>query len=285
MTDSPNPPSALTTRFGRAFESCLSALRQLPVDELQDIDFEIPWGACLALEAMPRILATREQLATLDGAGPFRLEFLGTVEGYALAAAHAHARHMALADSEALLDGAVRRGHALRELLTANTVVLAVHGVIEHSVAHGFKGNHGYQDIAAELLALVELWRDVLGQLDGKTMVTPLHLIQAECYADQLLVGVTALGEDASVADVEAANDERRRAFTAFSESYDPIRAALTYLFHKEDSGVRIAPAIAPRDQRLVRLSQLERAMTYTPREEWDPQWQDEFDRLYYDSK
>jgi hypothetical protein len=266
------------TRFSRAY-----AVFEPPWQSKKPakIDFEIPWGVCRALDALPRIEAVRDKLATLDGAGPFRMPQVDALERCALAAAHMQARYLAATDLEGLLDGAVRRGHAVRELLIANTQVVALHGVITDAEARAFKGQHGYQDIAGELLGLAKLWSCLTKKIEGRTLVTGLHLIEAECYADQLLVAVSALGQEYSDVQVEAMRAERDRLFTLFFECYDPIRAALTFLFHKDDHGTAIAPALSEHDKRQVRLAQLEHAMSYTPREQWDPMWEIEFDELY----
>jgi hypothetical protein len=269
------------TRFARAYAAFEPPwLSPKP----EKIDFDITRGVCLALDALPRIEAVRDRLSTLDGQGPFRLEQVDALERCALAAAHADARHLAATDLDTLLDSTVQRGHNLRELLIANTHVLEMHGVVTAAEARAFQGLHGYQDIAAELLGLVEFWNAIAGRVAGRTFVTPLHLIEAECYADQILLAVGALGQEYSEAELAALSAERESLFTAFHECYDPIRAALTFLFHEEDNGIAIAPAISPRDKRGVRIAQLELKMRKTPRDQWDPLWELEFDDLY-DSK
>ncbi len=273
---------ATTTRFGRAFSKVRSSLETERLGDFVEPDFELAHGACLALDAVPRIFANRKEFDIFKGnVGPFRHYYIDTLEARASCAAHAHARRDAVTDPESLLERALHRAYPLRELLCANTRVVALHGLIDSDVPLRFQERHGYQDVAAELLALVDLWSGLLLRLGGKTLVTRLHLIEAECYADQLILALMASGRDFSEAQVAQVERERCAACVSFTEAYEGIRAALSYIFHDKDNGVAIAPAVSWRDQRWVRICELERVMDATPRSEWNPQWEQELDMLH----
>jgi hypothetical protein len=202
-----------STRFGRAFSDAQHSLRTVELSNYAEPDFEIFEGACLALDAVPRIFANRQEFDVFRGeAGRFRHCFVDQLEARALCAAHARAQYEALVGPEGLLERALGRAYPLRELLCANTRVLALHGIVSHDVASRFRERHGYQDVAAELLALGELWQGLLVRLDGKTLVRRLHLIEAECYADQIILALAAQGSEFSPATVARADEARRAA-------------------------------------------------------------------------
>jgi hypothetical protein len=86
------------------------------------------------------------------------------------------------------------------------------------------------------------MFRDKWSVLEGKTLIQPKDLKDAQVLADRL---TSAVGErEQTPAQAVEATERRQRAFSLFVKAYDQARRAISYLRWEQGDVDSIAPSL-----------------------------------------
>ncbi|HEU4538162.1 MAG TPA: hypothetical protein VFS00_28770, partial [Polyangiaceae bacterium] len=168
-------PVAITSAHELAFARVRPKIVALPADEVRRITVHVPAAAMLALGALPRIRAFREELAA-EFAPPL-LVALDALEDYALAAYLAHARALPRDGGETKLREYVNEAGPLRERLLASAGALVAFGLLDAKRVAAVRLGVGHLDTAEALAALGLMHADAWPSLASKT---PLERAEVE---------------------------------------------------------------------------------------------------------
>lgn len=185
-------------------------------------------------------MALREQcVAELPKADPTCFDVL---ESQALALGYSQGRHqMALRPAQPVQD--ISAKCVVKHDILSTGIELAIkRGLLAGHSLRELRGPVGYKNQAADLIALVALYRDNEKALAGRTGISKEDLDEAEALAYQLF---GAIGEREQLPITVAATTEaRQRAFTLFMNTYDDVRRIVHYLRWKEGDADEIAPSV-----------------------------------------
>jgi hypothetical protein len=126
-------------------------------------------------------------------------------------------------------------------LLLSDATALAKRGVLDAQKLRELKGGPGYKNIAFDLLTLVAMFRDKWSVLEGKTLIQPKELKDAQMLADRL---ISAVGEREQTPAQAIEAERRQRAFSLFVKAYDQARRAISYLRWEQGDVDSIAPSL-----------------------------------------
>jgi hypothetical protein len=226
--------------FALAFSDSKPQRDALLPEEILRVNLDVPSAVASTLGALPEILAVRsdvvKHLPTFDITHFDRLQML------AMSLSHAFARGKTSLPGTDKLPDLNAEATALRDNLLADMTPLVRRGLIHPDAFRACKGYVGYKVVATELQVLVSVARDNWSRIGGKCGITLDELDRAEKLVGHIL-RLVGLREQAPEIAAAAAED-RDRAFTLFSRSYDQIRRAVLYLRWDENDGDEIAPSL-----------------------------------------
>jgi len=225
--------------FREAYEQVLPAAAALREEELLPVNIDVPSAVATTAGVLPKIMAYRAAAAKLEG---FDISHFDQLQLRAFAVGHAHTRFQTASAPPEALAALNERGIKLRDTMYLDAVALANRGMISGERIGSFKANVGYKNIAFDLLGLAEVLRESWDKIASRTGIQPSELSEAELLGRQL-VDAVGMREQAPavVAQVQA---QRQRNFTLFSQSYDQVRRAITFLRWDHDDIDQICPSL-----------------------------------------
>jgi hypothetical protein len=246
MSQSNVTVSAPVPRFREAYQTLLEEMRAVPIDDLTNVNLDIPTAVTTVLGALPQIRALRAQItATIP---EFDIARFDKLEAYTMAVGYANSLYLAASQPSESIEKLAEEGVTVRDLLVAETTTLAQRRLIDGQRLKELKGANGYRNLAVDLLTLAAMVREVWPTLGGKTTLQLAELDQAEILADRLLTTVGQREQGPAVVATSAEN--RQRAFTLFITAYDNVRRVATFLRWREDDADEIAPSLYGKGRR-----------------------------------
>lgn len=224
-------------KFRAAYESLAAERAALPEDGLVHINVDIPTAVNTALGNFPVIQKFAAEAKGLPG---FDMNTIEKLDVYAEGLAFAQMLYNAASKPVPVVPDLADEVAKERQKLLASAEALAARGYLDATRLRDLKGGPGYKNIAYDVGTLVAMMRAAWPQIEGKTAVTQDELTNAQVLTEKLLLSLAAR-EQQNAASTAAA-DERSRAFTLFSNAYDQVRRAATYL-HWGESIDDIAPS------------------------------------------
>lgn len=235
-----NPTAPPEVLFEDAYNSLLPKFRALSTEELVPINLDIPAAVTTALGVAPELAAFKDEVA--QHLPKLDFEPMLHLDEYAMALSHAHTLYLMASQPVDSLQALVAEGTALRETLFVDASALVRRSLLNGNQLKDLQGPVGYKNLAVDLQILAALFRENLGQLQGKCAVQATDVHRAEQIAAEILrtVGLREQGPTS----VAATSDMRARAFTAFVRVYDQARRIVTFLRWNEDDVGSIAPSL-----------------------------------------
>jgi hypothetical protein len=221
------------------YERLLPELQALSLDELVNINLDIPSAVMTTLGALPEIRAFRTEILALPN---FDGKAFDKLEDYAFALQHAHTLFLMATQPTKELDVLTEEATALRETLLMDASALAHRGHINGNRLNELQGAHGFRNLATDLGLLVGVLREAWPQIQGRSSVQVAELDHAVRVAQRVLrlAGLREQGPEA----VASVTDMRMRAFTLFSRTYDDARRAITFLRWSIGDADKICPSL-----------------------------------------
>lgn len=226
-----------------AYQSVEPELRALPESALVPLNTDVVAATATVLARLPRILSFREQV--VRELPHFPVEVFDRLEVVTKAAAWAQAGAVApQGPNQALRDRRARLAEIRATFLT-DLRALSQRGLLDLSALGELRHPQGFENAAAQVLALVAFLRQHWAAVEHKTAITQAEVDEAKRLAEQMTY---LLGRrHASRSDVGAQRLLRHQAFTLFVRTYDEVRRALSYLrWHSRDVDT-IAPSVTGR--------------------------------------
>ncbi len=234
------PENAAEYQFQEAYEKVVDELKAVASSDYVSINTDVPTAVTTVLGAVPRVQSLRPKVvADLPNLDIARFDKLET---YAMALGHAHARYMGASQPVEALEGLSEEASALRELMVADANTLALRGLIDRDALKQLKGIKGYRNVAFDLLALAQIFRDKWSVIQGKCALQLDEIKRAEFLGNRIARAV-GQREQSPTTVVEAA-EMRQRAFTAFIGAYEHAQRAIRFLRWDEDDWEAILPSI-----------------------------------------
>lgn len=156
----------------------------------------------------------------------------------ALAAAYAHAQHLAHPRAKflALLAEATRT----RTVLRASAKALEESGLLTQEVPK-VTGSNGYRNVATDLQVLVNLFEAHWAEFSGRCVTTEADLERAKALVVRIM-DADGFRQQPSINPHTATS--RRRAFAYLVQSYEDVRRAVAFLRRIEGDADRIVPSL-----------------------------------------
>lgn len=218
--------SADEPRYRDAFHRLKDELRAIPEKDLLTLNVEPQVAVTTTLRVLPAVKALRPRL--IAEFAKFDVVAFDKIEDYAMALQHANTVYEAAAPDankfEALLQDCTRQ----RDILHADLKAAIARGHINGLRMRELRGGAGYRNVAADLFILGEIARTEWSKLEGKTFITLAELKRAEVLAEELNGAIAE--RDRLPGKINAAADDRQRAFTALARVYGKTRRAIQYL-------------------------------------------------------
>jgi len=233
-----------------AFERVKDEMAALHADELVRINVDIPRAVATALGALPALIALRPTIVkTLP---TFPLEAIDKLETYALAAYYAHIVSLSGDEADNEYAALVEEATALRRTLLVAAEALAHRGLLDSSAVARIRSGQGHLDLAGDLVALADSFRDAWPAVGTKTAITRAEVDRAASLASLLMAAIGA--RSSKKREPSIVKDQRRRAYTLLARAYDECRRAVSYLRWSHGDAGTIVPAFAgPRSKRKKR--------------------------------
>jgi len=254
------PTSYPPFRYQEAFEQCRAEAEAIPAEALLPVNVDIPSISLVALGALPNVMRLRPEVALVSAAHAASIDRL---ERCALAAAHAHTRHLAEAEPEGQLGPLVADLLKTRQLLEHDARALANRGLLDGSRLAELENKTSHKSVAFDVMLRCTLFRNDWPKVQNRTAVVEADLQQAESLADRLanLVASRDIKDPATEATVI-----RQRMFTLLVTTYDDIRRAIGYIRWKEDDVDVYAPSLYRNNgQRRAKTTDIEPVPTPGP--------------------
>lgn len=209
-------------------------------DLLTSINVDIPSVVSMVRGATKQILPLRERCVV---ALPEEdLSVFDRVESQVLALAYAHAQHQNTQKAVPPLQDISARCVFKHDILSTALSLGIKRGLLPAQALRDLRGPVGYKNQAADLVAMVALYRDHREALAGRIGLDDADINEAESLAYQLY---GAIGErDQMPVTVAATTEARQRMFTLFMRTYDSIRRIVHYLRWDEGDADEIGPSV-----------------------------------------
>ncbi len=233
-----NAPSE-TTRMRLAYEASRAAILAVPESELIFINVDVPSATATILGAVPKVKALAAQLAALP---TFDATTLEKLEPYALALYETHGAYIDAIRPPAEITELVAAAIEARDVLRANALSLAKHGLFDKESIDGYRGHTAHKVVSTDLLVLTRGFRRRWADIEGKSPITGDALERAEMINEQLISAIGAREQAPGIAS--AAQLERQRAFTLAAKTYDEVRRGVQFLRYHQGDAEMIAPSI-----------------------------------------
>jgi hypothetical protein len=236
----PMPGNIEEYQFQQAYEKVLDELKAVAPSDYVSINTDVPTAVITVLGAVPRIQALRPQVvADLPNLDIARFDKLET---YAMALGHAQARYMSASQPVEALEALSEEACALRELMLADAHTLALRALVDRDALKQLKGSRGYSNVAFDLLALAQIFRDKWSVIQGKCALQLDEIKRAESLGNRI---ARALGQrEHSPTKVVEAAEMRQRAYALFIAAYDHAQRAIRFLRWEEEDWETILPSI-----------------------------------------
>lgn len=232
---------AVPNDAAKAFAEVEPLLAAMKVEEVLQVNVDIPRAVSIAVGAIPHIGKLRAEAAKLPDFDIANIDRLGT---YALGAWYAHLLALP-AETESALNALLEEAKPLREDMLLAAELLAKKGFFDKEVVKAIRAGLGNIDMANDLVALSALFTAGWSRVEHKSPVEWVEVERAAMLGPQILV---ALGERdqpvAQSADSADPNERRKRAFTLFYRAYDQCQRAVGYLRWEEEDADAIAPTL-----------------------------------------
>jgi hypothetical protein len=226
-------------RLRAAVEKLRSKMEAIESSELSQVLIDPLTAATTVRGAYPKIIKFRDAMVALSG---FDADNIDQLETYALAAHATQTRMLASSTPPEDFAKIVEETTELRAQFVSDATTLARRGLIDDVPLGLLKGTTGYKNIASDVMTLSTIFRDAWPRIVGKACVTEEELDHAEVLSD-VLINDVGIREQSPAAKAASAL-ERQQAFTLFTNAYDQVRRALTYLRWSEGDVDDIAPSL-----------------------------------------
>jgi hypothetical protein len=219
-------------------------------EDLVTVYVEVPRAVNAVLGALPHLRAMREEIVQNLPNHP--IDALDNLEDYALAAWYADLLYTTPAaelDTKKLTEEA----SALREGLLVAAEALAHRNLLDPKRVGEIRKGRGHADMASDLIALAEIFREAWDKVRAKTAVDEAELARAADLGVRLLAAVAAKpGKGAQPPRLTDAADRRARAISLVAKAYEECRRAVAYLRWHEGGDGELAPSLLqkPRGRR-----------------------------------
>jgi hypothetical protein len=232
-------PESDAAEFVAGFQRVEAEIRAVSERELVPVNVDVPSAVATVLGALPEIRALRGTFAQLMG---FDIARFDKLRDYTLALGHTHAIYRGATGPSDGLSALVESVTALRDMLEADALALAKRKILDEAQVTKLRGGSGYKNIAFEVAGFVGLFREHWDSIKGRSALQQDELEHAGELAQQL---VTAIGmKEQGPVVVNAASALRQRAFTLFTNAYDDVRRAVSYLHWSDGGADDIAPSL-----------------------------------------
>jgi len=226
-------------RYRAAFEKALPLSKALPMEELIPINVDVAGAVSSGLSTLKRVMHLRDRAGALP---EFDIKVFDDLETHTLATAHAHTLLLSASAEPEELRELNEEGIRLRGVLYADAVALSTRKLINGERIGEMKANPGYQNLAFDLMSLAQLLRSNWDKIASKTAITLDDLDRAELVGDRLMNAISDRAiAPAALADV---SEQRQRNFTLFTNAYDQVRRAITFLRWSENDLDVLAPSL-----------------------------------------
>jgi hypothetical protein len=223
-----------------AYAATLPEIMALPDDRAVNVNIDVVSGVTSLLGMLPELRSLRPQIQ--DELPKFDIERFDKLQQYALALSHANTVHRGTFSPKGSIADLGNELTAVRDRLYTTAQALVSFGLMEASQIKECKKASGYRPTAADVLMLVEAFKEKWPNIEGKVPVTLPALHDAGNRALELLNAV-GLKEQAPVSSSEASL-LRQKAFGLFLRAYEDARRAVTYLRHYAGDADEIMPSL-----------------------------------------
>lgn len=229
----PSAPNAAADAFAKVEPE----LASLAAEALAPVTIDLQSAVASVLAAAPRIREHHD--AIVEQLPKHPISALEKLETYAQAAWYAHLLHTYSSASPESAKALIEEGTRLRDGLLIAAEALAHRNLLDADAVAGIRKGTGNVDLAGDLTALADLFRESWGKVSSKTAVEKTEIDRAAELGPAVLVASAA--KKHKTTDTEA---QRARAFTLLVNAYDACRQALAYLRWKEGDADTIAPSL-----------------------------------------
>jgi hypothetical protein len=239
-------PAAALAAYARVEPKLLA----LAPEDLVTVYVEVSRAVNAVLGALPHLRAMREEIVHSLPNHP--IDTLDNLEDYALAAWYADLLYTTPAaelDTKKLTEEA----SALREGLLVAAEALAHRSLLDPKRVGEIRKGRGHADMASDLIALAEMFREAWDRIRTKTAVEDQELERAADLGVRLLAAVAAKpGKGAQPPKLTDAADRRARAISLVAKAYEECRRAVAYLRWHEGGDGELSPSLLqkPRGRR-----------------------------------
>ena len=235
----PSTQESDAAEFAAGFQRVEAEIQAVTERELMPVNVDVQSAVATVLGALPEIRALRDTFAQLMG---FDIARFDKLRDYTLALGHTHAMYRGAAGPSDGLTALADNVTALRDVLEADAVALAKRKILDEAQVNKLRGGSGYKNIAFEVAGLVGLFREHWDAIKGRSALQADELEHAGELAQQLVIAV-GIKEQGPVV-VNAASALRQRAFTLFTNAYDDVRRAVSFLHWSDGNADQIAPSL-----------------------------------------
>jgi hypothetical protein len=198
----------------------------LPPERIKQVYVDVPNAVTTILGAIPAINALRPEF--VKHLPTFPMELFDTFETRTMALDYADTMYrMGLKQLEPVAQ-LITRGSSQLILLKGEVDYAVTRGLIDGKPLEELDTSNSHRAVASNLFAVAYLLRSNWSAIEGKTVLTPQEISEAEQTADHI---ITSLGARKQASyGFDASSDLRERFFTLMIEAHDRIRESLRYL-------------------------------------------------------
>lgn len=231
-------PAAAFAAYGRVEPKLLA----LTPEDLVTVYVEVPRAVSAVLGALPHLRSMRDEIVQNLPNHP--IEALDQLEDYAYAAWYADLLYSTPA-SELDTKKLTEEAGTLREGLLVGAEALAHRNLLDPKRVGDIRKGRGHADLASDLIALAELFREGWDKVRTKTAVEEEEVDRAADLGVRLLAAVALKpGKGAAQPKITDAADRRARAITVVAKAYEECRRAVAYLRWHEGGDGELAPSL-----------------------------------------
>jgi hypothetical protein len=223
-----------------AYAATLPEITALPDDRAVAVNVDVVSAVTALLGMLPELRALRTQIQ--EELPKFDIDRFDKLQQYALALSHANTVHRGTFAPKGSIADLGNELTTIRDRLFTTAQALVSFGLMDASQIKECKKANGYRPTAADVLMLIEAFKEKWSNIEGKVPVTLSALHDAGNRALELLNAV-GLKEQGPVSSGEAAM-LRQKAFGLFLRAYEDARRAVAYLRHYAGDADEIMPSL-----------------------------------------
>jgi hypothetical protein len=232
-------PTIDPTEMSQAYEKALPVLRAIPAEHVRKPRLDLNAAAGLVLAAYPKLEPLLGALAKLDTVAP---ALVNELRERTLVLMRANAIYASTLREEPTVTALLGEAVSVRRDLLNACDFLVQRGALGADFVAKVRAGSGYKDLSDDVTVLGNLFDREWARFEEDTPPSVKRLAaRAMVLGPELTV---ALGEGRIDASAPAALDLRDRAYTAFLEAYEEVRAALAFLRRKEGDADQILPSV-----------------------------------------